>query len=131
MDDDVLPNPNALEELMKALKIVKPQKTSFLASCVYSPKGEAMNTPGVDLRSKNGYPFWYEYLDKGLVKLNAATFVSILVNSAAIEKCGLPCSDFFIWGDDTEYTKRIYRHYGLAYLVGKVKSSTQEQTRQI
>lgn len=121
MDDDVLPNPNALEELMKALKIVKPQKTSFLASCVYSPKGEAMNTPGVDLRSKNGYPFWYEYLDKGLVKLNAATFVSILVNSAAIEKCGLPCSDFFIWGDDTEYTKRIYRHYGLAYLVGKSK----------
>lgn len=121
MDDDVIPNPNALEELMNALKVVKPHKTSFLASCVYSPKGEAMNTPGVDLRSKNGYPFWYEYLDRGLVKLNAATFVSILVNAAAIEKCGLPCSDFFIWGDDTEYTKRIYRNFGLAYMVGKSK----------
>ena len=121
MDDDVIPQPNALEELMNALKVVKPHKTSFLASCVYSPKGEAMNTPGVDLRSKNGYPFWYEYLDSGLVKLNAATFVSILVNGAAVEKCGLPCSNFFIWGDDTEYTKRLYRNFGLAYLVGKSK----------
>lgn len=121
MDDDVIPAPNALEEMMNALKVVNPNKTSFLASCVYSPKGEAMNTPGVDLRSKNGYPFWYEYLDKGLVKLNAATFVSILVNGDAVEKCGLPCSDFFIWGDDTEYTKRLYRNFGLAYLVGKSK----------
>ena len=121
MDDDVIPAPNALEELMNALKVVKPQKTSFLASCVYSPTGESMNTPGVDLRSKNGYPFWYEHLDKGLVKLNAATFVSILINGMAVEKCGLPCSDFFIWGDDTEYTKRLYRNFGLAYLVGKSK----------
>lgn len=121
MDDDVIPEKNALEELMNALKVVKPHKTSFLASCVYGLKGEAMNTPGVDLRSKNGYPFWYEYLDKGLVKLNAATFVSILVNGQAIEKCGLPCADFFIWGDDTEYTKRLYRNFGLAYLVGKSK----------
>lgn len=121
MDDDVIPQANALEELMNALKVVKPHKTSFLASCVYSPNGEAMNTPGVDLRSKNGYPFWYEYLDKGLVKLNAATFVSILVNADAVEKFGLPCSNFFIWGDDTEYTKRLYRNFGLAYLVGKSK----------
>lgn len=121
MDDDVIPKEDALEKLMDALKIVKPHKTSFLASCVYSPSGEAMNTPGVDLRSKNGYPFWYEYLDRGLVKLNAATFVSILVNGDAVKKCGLPCSDFFIWGDDTEYTKRIYRNFGLAYLVGQSK----------
>ena len=121
MDDDVIPRPDALQALMDALKIVKPHKTSFLASCVYGPNGEAMNTPGVDLRSKNGYPFWYEYLDSGLVKLNAATFVSILINAAAIDKCGLPCSNFFIWGDDTEYTKRIYRNFGLAYLVGASK----------
>ena len=121
MDDDVIPKPDALQKLMEALKVVKPHKTSFLASCVYGLNGEAMNTPGVDLRSKNGYPFWYEYLDRGLVKLNAATFVSILVNAAAIEKCGLPCSNFFIWGDDTEYTKRLYRNFGLAYLVGASK----------
>ncbi len=120
MDDDVIPAPNALEELMKATKIVK-GKASFFASCVKSIDNKAMNTPGVDMRSKNGYPYWYEYLDKGLVKLNAATFVSLLFNHNAVMNCGYPCKDFFIWGDDSEYTKRVYRFYGNAYLVGKSK----------
>lgn len=120
MDDDVIPAPKALEELMKATRIVK-GKASFFASCVKSLDNKAMNTPGVDMKSKNGYPFWYEYLDKGLIKLNAATFVSLLFNHNAVMNCGYPCKDFFIWGDDSEYTKRVYRYYGNAYLVGKSK----------
>lgn len=118
MDDDVIPNEKALEELMKATEAVK-GKASFFASCVKSMDGQAMNTPGVDMRSKNGYPYWYEYLNKGLVKLNAATFVSVMFNHNAVANCGYPCKDFFIWGDDSEYTKRVYRNYGNAYLVGR------------
>lgn len=120
MDDDVIPDKFALDELMKATTIPK-KEASFFASTVMSMDNKAMNTPGIDLRSKNGYPYWYEYLDKGLVKINAATFVSILVNANAVAKCGLPCKDFFIWGDDTEYTKRIYKNFGEAFFVGKSK----------
>ena len=121
MDDDVIPDKNALKELHAAKNSISDKKKAYFASCVYGLDGCAMNTPGVDPKSKNGYPFWYNHLDKGMVRLNAATFVSLLINSDAILNCGLPCKDFFIWGDDTEYTKRLYRNYGAAYLVGKSK----------
>lgn len=121
MDDDVIPDKMALQELVNASREIKNENVSFYASCVYSLDGQAMNTPGIDPKSKNGYPFWFRHLDKGLVNLNAATFVSLLINTNAITKCGLPYSKFFIWGDDSEYTKRIYKGYGPAYLVGKSK----------
>ena len=120
MDDDVIPYTNALEELINATRVVR-GKASFFASAVLSMDGQAMNTPGIDLRVKNGYPYWYEYLDHGIIKINAATFVSIMVKRDAIARCGYPCKDFFIWGDDSEYTKRLYRHYANAYFVGKSK----------
>jgi GT2 family glycosyltransferase len=31
----------------------------------------------------------------------------------------LPCKDYFIWGDDTEYTRRLSTYYGEGYLVGE------------
>lgn len=121
MDDDVIPAPDALKNLIDTTEYLKDDNISYLASCVYSPEGQAMNTPGIDTKSANGYPFWYEKLDKGLVKINTATFVSILINSDAIDMCGLPCANFFIWGDDTEYTKRLSKKFGDAYLVGNSK----------
>ena len=117
MDDDVIPSPTALAELIAPTKTIK--NVSFFASTVYSPNGQAMNTPEISKFSTNGYRFWYAYLDRGLVRLAHATFVSLLINRNAIAKCGLPCKDYFIWGDDTEYTMRIIGKYGAAYLVGK------------
>lgn len=119
MDDDVVPSATALKELVAAISIVK--TSSFFASAVYSPKGQAMNTPEISHYSTNGYKFWYSYLDQGMVRLAHATFVSLLINRKAIEKCGLPCKDYFIWGDDTEYTMRLIGKYGAAYMVGKSK----------
>jgi len=126
MDDDVIPSPTALEELVAPAKEIK--NVSFFASAVYSPKGEAMNTPEISKFSTNGYRFWYSYLDKGLVRLAHATFVSLLINRYAIAKCGLPCRDYFIWGDDTEYTMRIIGKYGAAYMVGKSKVVHKRET---
>ncbi len=68
--------------------------------------------------AKNGYPHWYKYLSEGIVQISRATFVSILVSYDAIKKCGLPCKDYFIWGDDSEYTMRISKYYAPAYFVG-------------
>ncbi len=50
-----------------------------------------------------------------------ATFVSFLVNRKAVEKCGLPYKEFFIWNDDIEYSKRLIKYYAPGYFVGKSK----------
>lgn len=120
MDDDVIPQENALEELVKVAQNNN-EDISFLASCVLSLDGQAMNTPGIDFSNENGYPFWFKKLDQSCVNIEAATFVSIMINAQAVMQCGLPYKDFFIWGDDTEYTKRIRKSFGPAYMVGKSK----------
>ena len=118
MDDDTVPYSDSLMKLIEAKS--KVEKPSFLASCVKGENGEPMNVPIVDKRgTENGYPYWYKKLDEGLVQVSSATFVSLLICEDAIKKCGLPCKDYFIWGDDSEYTRRLTTYYGKAYLVGE------------
>ena len=121
MDDDTIPTKDCLEQILKVNSEVfnSNDKISFYASSIYGMNGECMNVPSVDVSAtENGYPDWYTELSKGIVKISEATFVSLLINADAIKKCGLPCRDFFIWGDDTEFTTRITKYYGSAYLVG-------------
>lgn len=118
MDDDTIPEKKCLEELLIARKSIK-GRVSFLASSVRGVNGEAMNVPKIARKQFSKYTDWYEYLDKGIVKIVKATFVSLLINTKATRKCGLPWKEFFIWGDDSEYTQRIIRDYGPAYMVGK------------
>lgn len=117
MDDDTIPESDALEKLIDKAK--KNTDASFFASCVKGTSGEPMNVPSISKdQDNNGYPNWYMKLSDSLVKIESATFVSLLINNKAIKKCGLPCKEFFIWGDDIEYTTRLTRNYGSAYLVG-------------
>ena len=46
----------------------------------------------------------------GRLRCQAATFVSLFINRVAVEEVGLPIKDYFIWGDDTEYTnfKKVF-----------------------
>lgn len=118
MDDDTIPNPDCLEKLLNASTIIK-EDASFFASSVFGPENEPMNVPSVDFSlTENGYPDWYFNLNQKMVKIKNATFVSLLIRGAALRKCGLPCRDYFIWGDDTEYTTRLTTYYGPAYMVG-------------
>jgi GT2 family glycosyltransferase len=111
MDDDVICTPDALEELIKAIQVKK--DIGFVCSKVvgidaYSP----MNVPTVDTRpTKNGYANWFDCVDDYMVKVRAATFVSVLLPTERIYELGLPYKEFFIWGDDTEYTSRITNKY--------------------
>ena len=140
MDDDTIPSENCLENLVKALNILDKERSefdlngkkvckkyspnqarpiSFLASSIFGENGEYMNVPDVnDGPSENGYPYWYEMLNHNMVNIKSATFVSLLINKNAVLQCGLPCKDYFIWGDDTEYTRRITSFFGDAFLVG-------------
>lgn len=122
MDDDVIADPDALETLLGALDIVP--DASFLCSLVESgmEPGLIMNVPEINKRrpKQNYYYQWPKYLGKGLVEIESATFVSLLVSAAAIRKAGYPAKELFIWGDDTEFTQRC-ASVGEGYLVGESK----------
>lgn len=124
MDDDTIPTPTCLEELLRARARVQEKapetKVSFLASTVRGMQQEPMNMPDIDFRpGASGYAQWDEFLAEGLVRISKATFVSILVSQGAVRSCGLPWHGFFIWGDDSEYTNRIVKGFGPAYYVAK------------
>ena len=120
MDDDTIPTSDCLEQLLAADDFIDDDNTSFYASAVFGSAGEFMNVPNIDTsESANGYPHFYKYLGEGIINIADATFVSLLVRKDAVLRCGLPCKDYFIWGDDGEYTLRLTHFYGPAYMVGK------------
>lgn len=110
MDDDTIPNNTALEKLMNNVDISS--DLGFLASNIIWRDGTPaiMNVPTVTSN-------WNQNISKGLVQIKSASFVSILFPRKVIEKVGLPITDFFIWGDDVEYTLRISQAGYKGYLV--------------
>lgn len=110
MDDDVICEANALEELVEGFKVVP--NTGFVCSRVVGIDGSPMNTPNINSLKSVGYNDVIDYVaDYGLVKLIHATFVSVLLPTKIICEVGLPIKEYFIWGDDVEYTRRISSKY--------------------
>lgn len=109
MDDDTIPFDSALENLMNKTSISS--NLGFLCSNVRWKDNTSarMNVP-------NPERDWNELADKGLIKVKSASFVSILFPRNIIKKVGYPITDFFIWGDDVEYTLRITKNNFNGYL---------------
>jgi GT2 family glycosyltransferase len=107
LDDDTIPNVNALEELISHANIV--ENTGFLCSRVLWTNGALNMMNDFTIPRKLHHIPWFQYIDHGICLVETATFVSCLVNTKAIEVVGLPIADFFIWSDDVEYTGRIVK----------------------
>jgi GT2 family glycosyltransferase len=119
MDDDCEPDPRALEELIAAARVVG--EDAVLGSNIFDLNGESINVQPVAFRlGLNGVPQYPLHLEHGLVEMCTLTFVSFLVSTNLVRKAGLPLKEFFIWGDDTEYSLRIAR-FARLYQVGKSK----------
>jgi len=73
-----------------------------------------MNEPGFE---RDDASFVIAGSEHGLMPLRTTTFVSLLVHRDAVDRFGLPLAHFFIWSDDIEYTARVVRGGGAAYLV--------------
>lgn len=103
MDDDTIPTSTALEELLKADSILKDY--GFLCSDVKWVDGSpcAMNVPNIS----NKWISNTQYLSYGLLNVSQCSFVSCFFSSDIVKQVGLPFKEFFVWGDDAEYTKRI------------------------
>lgn len=108
MDDDTLPEKNALYELFKTDKELN-GKWGFLSSAAYWTDGSICrrNIPKRNIFMRVGEK---EYHKKYfLVKMSS--FVSLLVKADVIKEVGLPIGEYFIWTDDYEYTGRISAKY--------------------
>ncbi|MBR1539886.1 MAG: glycosyltransferase family 2 protein [Clostridia bacterium] len=113
MDDDTIPNATALEELWNVKNNLN-NEFSFLNSLVLWTDGTLahMNVPAV----KEFFVYDYQNIEKGLIPIESCSFVSCFVNLNKVKSYGLPISEFFIYFDDMEYTKRI-SDAGNSYLV--------------
>lgn len=123
MDDDVIPDPDALQRLLEADELLSRRgiERAFLLSSAFTENGHATNTPTLSMRSNRiGYPGWPELAGDGLLPVQSATFVSILVPRATLAEHGVPIAPMFIWGEDTEYTLRITQDRP-GFLVGTSK----------
>lgn len=117
MDDDCLPAPDALQELLAADQLLT-EDYGFLSSVVLWTDGREcrMNRPML----RKDYYTHLEMLQHSLIKIEQATFVSCFLRRETVIKAGLPLKEFFIWGDDIEYTRRLSVRHGLpCFLVGK------------
>ena len=104
MDDDCFPEPEALEKLLEADGLLKGDYGWLSSVALWTDGKECrMNRP----KAKKSFYEHIELLKYGLLQAEQATFVSMFLKAETIQTVGLPIKDFFIWGDDIEYTRRI------------------------
>ena len=113
MDDDTMVHEKTLEVLINKANLLN-NDFSFLSSIALWTDNNLcdMNIQSVGKETIIDY----KVIKDGIIKINSASFVSCFINTKAIKKVGLPISEFFIYGDDFEYTKRLST-YKKGYLV--------------
>ena len=104
MDDDTLPKADALEKLLEADGLLKGDYGWLSSVALWTDGSECkMNRQ----KLKKSYYDYSPLLKYGLVQAEQATFVSLFLRRETILRVGLPIREFFIWGDDIEFTRRI------------------------
>ncbi len=118
MDDDTIPDRDALAELLNAAGRVNNQFGFLSSKTVWTDGSFCKMNAQKTLEEK-----WiedFDLIEYGMLRIEASTFVSCFFKREAVEKAGLPLKEFFIWNDDIEYTKRISKKYcEKNYFVGK------------
>lgn len=108
MDDDTIPTPTALAELLAA-RDAYPGPVALLGSRVvwHDGRDHPMNTP----RRRPGASAEQiaRAREAGALPVRSSSFVSMLVDARAVRHHGLPVADYFIWNDDFEYSARLLR----------------------
>lgn len=120
MDDDTVPEPTALQELLTAAAAYPGRRPVLLASRVVWTNGRdhPMNTP----RRKPGVRAAEQRAAAavGAEPIRSASFVSVLVDAEAVAAKGLPLADYFLWNDDFEFTTRLVRGHRALYCPASV-----------
>lgn len=106
MDDDTIVQKDTLFHLVEMDKKLN-SKYGFLSSVAYWTDGSLCNMN----RQKVTMNETFNQFEKSFESIIMATFVSFFVKADIIREVGLPISEFFIWADDLEYSRRISMKY--------------------
>jgi GT2 family glycosyltransferase len=109
LDDDTIPEPGALAELLRVRSAYPGPTPAVLASRVVWTDGRdhPMNTPRTKPATSRRETA--AAVQVGARPIRSASFVSILIDAADAADRGLPIADYFLWNDDFEYTTRLLR----------------------
>ena len=104
MDDDTIVNNDSLQNLLAAAELLN-DDFGFLSSLALWTDGTPckMNYHNVNKR-------WYDdkkLITEKMLRIDMATFVSFFIKADTVKELGLPFKEYFIWGDDTEYSARV------------------------
>ncbi|MDR1825010.1 MAG: glycosyltransferase [Bifidobacteriaceae bacterium] len=109
MDDDTVPQPTALEELLRAWEACPTHPAAVASRVVWTDgRDHPMNTPRNRLFAP--LPMRVRAAAAGARPIRTASFVSLLVDADLAVLTGLPKADYFIWNDDFDFTARLLRH---------------------
>ncbi|WP_418276175.1 glycosyltransferase [Isoptericola jiangsuensis] len=119
MDDDTIPTPTALAELLAARDAYDGEVTALASRVVWvDGTDHPMNTPRRRPRVSAADA---ERADRaGAMPVRSMSFVSMLIDARAVRRSGLPVTDYFIWNDDFEYSTRLLRDRVGLYVPGSV-----------
>lgn len=111
MDDDTVPDKNALEKMLFTADKLN-DHFGFLSGRVLWKDGKLCK-----MNEQKNYRMIKKIApNEEIIRCKQATFVSFFVRAAVVKEIGLPISDFYIWGDDVEYSRRISQKY-ISYYV--------------
>ena len=115
MDDDCIVKAGSLSNLINEDQKLS-GKFGFLCSKVLWKDGNMcrMNVPKISFTKK---------IDGSETKITPVifcTFVSFYVKAETVREVGYPITDFFIWADDLEYSRRISRKHTCYFIPSSV-----------
>ena len=125
MDDDTIARKNALAELMSAANRLNGDFAYLSSRAVWLDGSDCLMNEQKLCGSR--FIESYRYMDEGIIPIKSATFVSLFINRDAVVQEGLPYKQYFIWGDDKEYTLRLSKTRK-AYRVNKSQVLHKMQT---
>lgn len=105
MDDDTIPEPDALSHLVE---FSLEHSMGFVNSQVRWGRVDG-NPSWMNVTAPRPFT-WQRYLmdpKEPAVEVVNSTFVSVMFSREMVAMVGLPQKEYFIWGDDMEYTNRI------------------------
>ncbi len=106
MDDDAEPRPDALERMLSAAPARDPRTVALCPQVVYASGGLDANQRG-HFRRRLRPLAEAEYVAGHHPVLGFTSFVGSLIRTAAARALAPPRADFFVWGDDVEYSLRL------------------------
>lgn len=121
LDQDAIADLNALAILLNNIEhLIKLGKVGYICSNPLNMDGkpDLMLLPRVVVKDEDKALTFNSYYTKevSVLPISSCGFTGALVSSLAIKECGFPFKEFFIWNEDFEWTRRIFRQGFLGFI---------------